>query len=290
MPRTRNQNQSLRISVIAAFYRDTNALELIIDSLRTQDYDNFELIVAEDNNDPAIEAYLQTITDIDIIHTKQDDIGIRKSRSQNNAIIKSTGDYLIFIDADCIPYRSFISSHAKLAEKGCVLAGRRVNTGPKISSLIRDRKVKSSTLERFFIASIPALMIDGTTHIGQGLCFDPDGFIYKNIISRRAKTNTNILGCNFSCFKSDVLAINGFDESYGQLALPDDTDIQWRFKTYGLRLKSCKMAANVFHLYHKIKTVDIDAEEAALMNERMNEKKSRGEYEASIGISSHDLT
>jgi cellulose synthase/poly-beta-1,6-N-acetylglucosamine synthase-like glycosyltransferase len=244
--------------------------------------------VAEDNNDPAIEAYLQTITDIDIIHTKQDDIGIRKSRSQNNAIIQSTGDYLIFIDADCIPYRSFISSHAKLAEKGCVLSGRRVNTGPKVSSLIRDRKIKSSTLERYFIASIPALLIDGTTHIGQGLFFDPDGYIYKNIISRRAKTNTNILGCNFSCFKNDMLAINGFDESYGQLALPDDTDIQWRFKAYGLRLKSCKMAANVFHLHHKIKTVDIDAEEAALMNKKMNEKKSRGDYEADIGISSHD--
>ena len=288
MPRTRNQNQPLRISLIAAFYKDINALELIINSLRKQDYDNFELIVAEDNNDPTIEAYLQTITDIDILHTRQDDIGIRKSRSQNNAIIKSTGDYLIFIDADCIPYRTFISAHAKLAEKGCVLSGRRVNTGPNFSSLIRNRKFKPSTLERFFIAGIPMLLLDGASHISQGLYFDPDAYVYKNIISRRAKTNTNILGCNFSCFKNDILAIDGFDESYGQLALPDDTDIQWRFQAYGLRLKSCKMAANMFHLHHKIKTVEIDPEEAALMNRKMNEKKSRGEYKASIGISSHD--
>ncbi len=288
MPRTQNQNQPLRISLIAAFYKDINALELIIDSLRKQDYDNFELIVAEDNNDPAIEAYLQTITDIDIIHTRQDDIGIRKSRSQNNAIIKSTGDYLIFIDADCIPYRNFISAHARLAEKGRVLSGRRVNTGSKISALIRNRKVRTSTLERFFIPAIPLLLLDGASHIGQGLHFDPNAYTYKNIISKRAKTNTNILGCNFSCFKNDVLAIDGFDESYGQLALPDDTDIQWRLQAYGLRLKSCKMAANMFHLHHKIKTVDIDPEEAALMNKKMNEKKSRGEYEASIGISSHN--
>lgn len=288
MPRTRNQNQPLRISLIAAFYKDINALELIINSLRKQDYDNFELIVAEDNNDPTIEAYLQTITDIDVLHTRQDDIGIRKSRSQNNAIIKSTGDYLIFIDADCIPYRTFISAHAKLAEKGCVLSGRRVNTGPKISSLMRNRKFKPSTLERFFVAGIPMLLLDGASHIGQGLYFDPDAYVYKNIISRRAKTNTNILGCNFSCFKNDILAIDGFDESYGQLALPDDTDIQWRFQAYGLRLKSCKMAANMFHLHHKIKTVEIDPEEATLMNRKMNEKKSRREYKASIGISSHD--
>lgn len=287
MPRTKNQNQSLRISLIAAFYKDINALKLIIDSLRSQDYDNFELIVAEDNNSPAIEAYLQTITDMDIIHTRQNDIGIRKSRSQNNAIIKSTGDYLIFIDADCIPYRTFVSAHAKLAEKGCVLSGRRVNTGPKVSSLIRNRKINTSTLEHFFILGIPMLLLDGASHISQGLYFDPNESIYKKVLSCRAKTNTNILGCNFSCFKSDMLAIDGFDESYGQLALPDDTDIQWRFKAYGLRLKSCKMAANVFHLHHKIKTVDIDPEEAALMNKKMNEKKARGEYKASIGISSH---
>lgn len=288
MLHTPHKNQSLRISLITAFYKDLDALKIIIDSLKLQDYDNFELIVAEDNNDPAIEKYLQTIKDIDIIHTKQDDIGIRKARSQNNAIIKSTGDYLIFIDADCIPYRTFISSHAKLAEEGYVLVGRRVNLGPKTSSLIRRRKVKPSTLERLFIMLTPALAIDGATHIGQGLSFDPDSYIYKNIISNRKKTNTNILGCNFSCFKNDMLAINGFDENYGELALSDDTDIQWRFKANGLRLKSCKMAANVFHLHHQIKTVIIDTEKAALMNQKMNEKKTKGEYKATVGISSHN--
>ncbi len=287
MPQMPYKNQPLRISLITAFYKDIDALKLIIDALKLQDYDNFELIVAEDNNDKSIETYLKTVTDIDILHTKQDDIGIRKSRSQNNAIIKSTGDYLVFIDADCIPYRNFISSHAKLAEKNSVLIGRRVNLGPKASALIRQRKVNPFTLERFFITLAPALAIDGATHLGQGLSFPPDGYIYKNFISKRTKTNTNILGCNFSCFKDDMLAINGFDESYGELALSDDTDIQWRFKAYGLKLKSCKMAANVFHLHHETKTVNIDTGKALLMNTKMNEKKAKGEYTASIGLSSH---
>ena len=281
------KNQPLRISLIIAFYKDIEALKIIIESLKLQDYDNFEIIIAEDNNDPVIKEYLNSVTDIDIIHTKQKDTGIRKSRSQNNAIIRSTGDYLIFIDADCIPYQNFLSSHAKLSEKGSILAGRRVNLGPIVSALIRQKKLKPSVLEKLYIALIPALLIDGATHIGQGLSFDPARFFYKNIISKRKKTNTNILGCNFSCFKSDMLAINGFDESYGELALSDDTDIQWRFETYGLKRKSCKMAANVFHLHHKVKTVHIDPKFSALMNRKMNARRGRNEYKASTGISSH---
>jgi len=204
----------MRVSLIAAFYKDIVALKLIIEALKRQDYDNFELIVAEDNCAPEIADYLNSVTEIDIIHTSQEDIGIRKARSVNNAIIKSTGDYLIFIDADCIPYKTFISSHVKLAEKGCVLSGRRVNLGPRISSAIRNNRLDTSTLERFYILFMPLLMLEGATHLGQGLNFNTDGLIYRNIISKRKKTNVSLLGCNFSCFKDDMLAINGFDEFY----------------------------------------------------------------------------
>lgn len=276
----------MRISLIAAFYKDIEALKLIIDSVRQQDYGNFELIVAEDNNDPYISEFLKTITDIDIIHTTQEDIGIRKARSQNNAIIKSTGDYLIFIDADCIPYTTFISSHAKLAEKGHVLSGRRVNLGPKTSSLVRRRRINPVTLEKFFLLYTPILILDGTTHLGQGMHFNPEGYIYRNIISKRKKSNISLLGCNFSCFKDDILALDGFDELYlGESCLPDDTDIQWRFEACGIKLKSCKMAANVFHLHHGLRAhqqIDSAAEIS-----KMLARKARHDYKAETGISTH---
>ena len=276
----------MRISLIAAFYKDIEALQLIISALRTQDYQNFELIVAEDNDDPAIAAYLISITDIDIIHAFQHDDGIRKARSINNAIIKSTGDYLIFIDADCVPYRSFISSHAKLAEKKRVLSGRRVNLGPRFSALLRSRHIKPETLEKYYLFFLPLLIADSASHIGQGLTFNPEGLIYKHIISRRKKSNLNLLGCNFSCFKVDMLAIDGFDELYiGESCLSDDTDLNWRFAAYGITFKSCKMAANQFHLYHGVRNrraIDGKAE----IN-KMLKRKSQNKYIAGTGISSH---
>lgn len=279
----------MRISLIAAFYKDIESLKLIIDSLKLQDYDNFELVVAEDNCDPAIDKYLKSITEIDIIHTTQEDDGIRKARSINNAISSSTGDYLIFIDADCIPYHTFISSHAKLAEKGHALSGRRVNLGPKVSSLIRQNRLKASTLEKLYYLSLPVLILDHATHLSQGFSFNPDGFIHRNIISKRKGSNVSLLGCNFSCFKDDMLAIDGFDEFYlGESCLADDTDLNWRFAAYGLKLKSCKMAANVFHLHHGARPHQ-PINSAAEMSKMQARMKSNN-YIAEIGISSHKNT
>ena len=279
----------MRISLIAAFYKDLEALKLIISALRHQDYDDFELVVAEDNNDPDIASYLSTISDIDIVHTSQEDTGIRKAKSQNNAILKSTGDYLIFIDGDCIPYRSFISSHAKLAEKGHVLSGRRVNLGPRVSSFIRKNILNSPSIEKFFLLIAPLLMLDRASHLSQGIFFRPEGFIYRNIISKRKKSNVSLLGCNFSCFKEDMLAINGFDEYYmGESCLSDDTDLQWRFVAYGVKLKPCKMAANIFHLHHGLRAhqpIDGSAEMT-----KMQLRKKNGAFFAKTGLTSHKTT
>ncbi|MCK5608813.1 glycosyltransferase [Candidatus Pacearchaeota archaeon] len=274
----------MRISVITAVYKDIEALQLIVKALKKQNYKNFELVVAEDNNDSGITNYLDTVSGIDIIHTTQDDNGIRKARSQNNAILKSTGDYLIFIDGDCIPYPNFVSSHATLSEKGHVLSGRRVNLGSRISQLIRKGLLKASTLANNYLLFSPILLADHASHFGQGVYLSPDSYLYNKYISLNKKSNLNILGCNFSCFREDIIAIDGFDESYGETAVPDDTDIQWRFLSYGLRLKTCKLSANMFHLYH---TRTHQLKDASKELERMHKRKAIGNYMAEIGLSSH---
>ena len=169
--------KNIRISLIAAFYKDLTALELIINSLRKQNYNNFELIVAEDNDDQATRVFLATIKDIDIIHTTQADQGIQKARSLNNAILASTGDYLVFIDADCIPGKNFLQAHASLAETGKMLIGRCVNLGPRMSNLLRSRKLNIRTIERYYLFFLPLLLLDGATHIEQGLAFNPRGWV-----------------------------------------------------------------------------------------------------------------
>ena len=216
----------MRVSIIIAIYKDLEALQLIIDSLKRQSYTDFEVIVAEDNNSQEVSGYIKSISDLDVLHTTQKDIAIRKSRSQNNAILASTGEYLIFIDGDCVLYRDFINSHVHLSAKDTVLAGRRVNLGPIVSRLIRKRLFKPALLEKLYLILLPLLLIDKASHATQGIYFKPSSWLYKTFILNRKKTGINILGCNFSCFRDDFIKINGFDESYGETAVPDDTDIQ----------------------------------------------------------------
>jgi len=74
-----------------------------------QTYKDFEVIIAEDNNAKEMKEYVASIDGLKVQHTFQEDRGVRKSRSVNNAILKSTGEYLIFIDGD------FLASYEKVA-------------------------------------------------------------------------------------------------------------------------------------------------------------------------------
>ena len=275
----------MRISIIIAVYKDIEALKLIIEALKKQNYPDLEVIVAEDNNAIEMAEYVSSITELDVKHTTQEDKGIRKARSQNNAILKCTGEYLIFIDGDCIPYTTFIDAHAKLAEEGCVLSGRRVNLGPEISAQIRQHSVSASSLENRYLLKSISLLRNGSTHTAQGIYIRPDSWLYKNTVAKRKKSNLNILGCNFSCFKKDLVAIDGFDESYGETAVPDDTDLQWRLEASGRKLKTCKLAANQFHLHH---SRHHQIQDVSDMVQKMHRRKESGDYIAEKGLSSHD--
>ncbi|PKN14381.1 MAG: glycosyl transferase family 2, partial [Deltaproteobacteria bacterium HGW-Deltaproteobacteria-24] len=111
----------MKVSVIIAVYKDVQALELIIESLKQQTYKNFEVIIAEDGQDEHMKAFVDSITSLEVKHTTQEDLGIRKTRSLNNGIIASSGKFLIFIDGDCIPYSTFIESYVILSEENCIL-------------------------------------------------------------------------------------------------------------------------------------------------------------------------
>ncbi|MGR0279233.1 glycosyltransferase [Marinomonas dokdonensis] len=272
----------MKVSLIVAVYKDIEALDRIVEALKHQTYKNFELIVAEDNNAKEMKEYVESIQGLNVLHTHQEDQGIRKARSQNNAILAATGEYLIFIDGDCVPYTNFIENHVEISKRGTVLAGRRVNLGPKYSTQIRQQQLSSTSLEKQFFWRLPSLLIDGKeNHIETGLSLNPKSSIFKRYVYPKSPS---IVGCNFSCFKSDVIAINGFDESYGETSLPDDTDIEWRFRAYGLKVHSCKFAANQFHLHHSRsfrEQIKNDFEDLMLS------RKAKGLFKAHIGLDSH---
>lgn len=275
----------MKVSIIVAVYKDVEALKLIVQALHHQTYKNFELVIAEDGNDPKMLQYIEKIKGIEVKHTTQEDTGIRKNRSTNNGVIASDGDYIIFIDGDCVPYSTFVDAHVKLSEPKTVLSGRRVNLGPYYSEKIRAGIITSLQLERNYLRWYRTIAKDAVErHTESGFYFRPDGFFYKTLF-RYLKSTVALIGCNFSCFRKDILNINGFDESYGETSVGDDTDIDWRFQASGCKIKSVKNVANMFHLYHSRgfrETIENTVE-----LQKMNERKYSDLWVAEKGLDTH---
>lgn len=263
----------MKVSVIIAIYKDIEALKLIIESLKNQTYKNFEVVIAEDNNCLNMKEYIDSIKDLNIIHTFQDDIGVRKSKSQNNGILASTGDYLIFIDGDCILYTDFIEKHVALSKEDTIVSGRRVNLGPKYSTMLRNNQINSSLLEKSFVKKYFDIANDAKKekHTEEGFRIKPFGLIHRLMLRR--KRELSLLGCNFSCYKKAMLDINGFDEDLGNSAYASDADLEWRFKGLGYKTLNGKYIANQFHLYHIRKENEYNRKQVKEIEENQKNKR-----------------
>ncbi len=269
----------MRISVIVPFYRDFKALELVLGGLRRQTVRDFEVVVAEDDTHPDTPAFLARFDDLDITHVFHEDRGNRKTVIQNRAVCAATGDYLVFIDGDVIPYRRFLEGHLCLAAPKRVLSGRRVNLDEATSRRLREGTLGAETIERFYPLYALKFMRDRSVRYEQGFQFRCGGLWQKLFLSRPKRAE--IIGCNFSCHKADFAALNGFDEDYPLSRLGDDIDLTWRFEKAGYELRSVKKLANVLHLYHP-KIPPHSAEEEKALFAR---KKAAGDPVCEHGLS-----
>jgi GT2 family glycosyltransferase len=238
-------------SLIISVYKDTEALNLILDCIDKQTVKPNEIIISEDGESPEMASYILqaniTFSHLNIIHLHQEDLGWRKNRALNRAVIASKYEYLIFIDGDCLPYCTFIENHLLLSHKKIILAGRRIEFNEQLSAQIRCKAIDVIDLTNHYLKNLPTLLKFKTRHLEEMFYINA-----KNLLSKIFRKDVNfLLGCNWSCYKEDLLKINGFDENFTAPTYGEDTDVAMRFKGIGIELKSCRYNANLVHLYHK---------------------------------------
>ncbi len=237
-----------KISLIIAVYKNVEALKILLDALRHQTRLPDEVIIAEDGEYEGMRTFLESQTFPGLIHLTQEDTGWRKARSLNNAIKKASGDYLIIIDGDCVPHPRFIEGHVACSEPGKVCCGKRSELGEKYTKMVYDGTVSIQNLTKNYLFNAVSHHRDGTRHYEEGIYIPYTSWFYRFLKQRHVRY---IIGCNYSCYKQDMLAINGLDEDYTKPSVGEDIDLGWRFRGLGIELKSCRNAANVYHLYHK---------------------------------------
>lgn len=240
----------IKATVIAAFYNRLDYLKLVLAGFERQTEKNFELIIADDGSRADVVKEIDKIIlshSFPIKHVWQEDKGFRKNKILNKAITESESDYLIFIDADCVPHKSFIEGHLTFSTKAFSLTGRRVNLSQKITNQLTEKNVREGFLEK----NILLLIKDGLF----GKSFDVEKGLYlknKFFLNYFNKKSRGLLGCNFSAFKEDLIKVNGFDERYEAPSIGEDTDIQFRLELIGVKIKSINHTAVQYHLYHKL--------------------------------------
>ncbi|HEX5329492.1 glycosyltransferase [Sulfuricurvum sp.] len=258
-----------KTTLIISVYKDTEALGFILDSIETQSLLPDEIIVAEDGDSSEMQKFIseQKNRFPNLVHLTQEDDGWWKNKAMNSAIKASTNEYLIFIDGDCIPYTTFIQAHAENAEPKIVLCGKRFELGPKFTERFKQHELSVRDIEKKFFWLLPAMIRDDARHPEDGLLFKSHSFISRQIHKRYVR---HIVGCNWSCYKNDLLKINGFDETFRLPSEGEDVDLSWRFRGVGCELKSCRNNANILHLYHpkRFSSVEGDINNAIMKKHR----------------------
>jgi len=259
----------LKTTVIVSVYKDTEALGLILESLESQTYRDFDVIVSEDCDSEGMRNFFATRSfQLTITHLRQEDIGWRKNRALNHAVRSAQGEYLIFIDGDVIPYTTFVEMHVEQAQSNRYLSGTRVELGPKMSSKIRHRDITPKVIEKWYLLFLPWLIADKTKHLEEGIFLKPNSFLERKLNGRSTRSLL-LLGCNFSCYKADLEKINGFDEDYISPTVGEDVDLAWRFAHFGITEKSVRHMANMLHLYHTRSREGIMEQNQTMMHAKM---------------------
>lgn len=256
----------MKVSLVISVYTNIPYLKALIQGLKCQTYKDFEVIVAEDNDSPAMVAFIEEIKpscSFPLIHISQPDEGFRKSRIMNEAIRIANGELILFVDGDCVLHSQYIKQYVKNAREGVCLGGRRV---------LLDKKTTANFLKdgNFRHFSLVKMALNGSRHAEDGVC--------NPLINRKINY---LLGSNMGMLKTDWLKINGIDEDYKLPCVGEDNDVEWRVRSAGIIIKSMRFKAVQYHLHHE---KPYGSNDHAVNYAMMETKQKKGKFFCENGI------
>lgn len=231
----------MNASVIVTTYNRPDSLKKVLEGLHQQTVLPMEVIVADDGSTQETTRIVQQTAESSpacpIHHVRHEDLGFRAAEIRNKAILKSSGDYIISLDGDCIPDRHFIQDHLQLAKPGYFFIGKRVLVEKSLEDVFNFCHT-----QKILWLTLKALkgQISNAHHLVR-LPFIP------------AATTTKMSGirsCNMGFFRKDLFAVNGFNQAFQGWGR-EDSELAVRLYNYGLKRREHPFMAICFHLWHE---------------------------------------
>ena len=263
------------ISLIVSTYNRPDALQAVVEALFAQSDRQFEIIIADDGSTASTRRCVQALAaraPVRLQHVWQPDQGFRLAMARNQGTLAARGDYLVFLDGDCIPQRDFIAQHRKLAQSGYLVTGSRILLSEALTARVL---LEGIDLPGASAAAKCAYRLRGHMNkVLQLLLRLPDiGRTSHRFSWRRIK------GCNLGMWRRDLETVNGFDEGFRGWG-HEDADLVVRMFNAGVMRKDGAFATEVFHLWHREAQRDQAASNKHLVLARAADKS----YLASQGL------
>lgn len=234
------------VSLVITTYNRSDALLAVLSALTRQSDRHFEVIVADDGSS---EEHRRRIVEsaaakaLKAVHVWHPDAGFTASKVRNRGVAAARGNFIIFLDGDCVPENDFIARHRSLASPGCFTNGSRVLLSPALTQRVIDG---DATVDGRGPGFWLARRCKGEASKLTGLLRLPDGaFRIRQKFSWRG-----IRSCNMAVWKHDFESVDGFDETFVGWG-HEDADFVLRLHNLGLARKNGFCATEVFHLWHR---------------------------------------
>lgn len=267
----------MKISVIISTYNNPKSLQKCLWGYCCQTLRDFDVVIADDGSTAEtgeLVAQLARQAPFGITHAWQEHQGFRKCRILNQAIRRSSGDYLVFTDGDCIPRCDFVLAHKNNARPNYFIAGgSHVNIPASVHASFRREEIEGQ------------LVFQWQWLQAQGM----DAAKYRYRLTSRSWLAQVLdfltprpgvfVGCNSSAWKADLLAVNGFDETYTYGS--EDKDLGVRLTHYGVKSRRLKYSLVCIHLDH---VKSYSREEIAENCGRLRQAKTQRRVRAPQGI------
>ena len=262
---------NIDLSIIISTYNRPSALRLVLEAICVQIDQHDEIVIADDGSTletrHCIEKIKREFPDARIKHVWQEDRGFRLAQIRNLAVKKAEGQYLIFLDGDCVPSPSFVSTHRCLQERGWLVYGQRILTSKFFCNELEQSRVNMRSKKFWSLANMLKNKIQG--NINRIL---PAVHWPYNLFRKQDPENwDNIRGCNWAIWKADYVRVNGSDESFHGWG-SEDKDLAVRLLNSGVRIKNGKFGPFVLHLWHNQEQRNGDSEKNRLVLKRRMDK------------------
>lgn len=216
-----------RCLVSIALQRDVNA--------------SMEVVVADDgstDHTPQVVAEFARSAPFPVRFTTHPHEGFHVARSRNEGARASSSPYVLFVDGDCVLPPDHLAQQLKHRRRGCALLGDCYRLDQPTSERITDAALRTGE----FVHWAPAAEV-------RRLRTQWLKFWYYTLIRHPSKPR--LISNNVGVWRSDLEAVNGFDEKFIGWGCEDD-DFGLRLRQAGVRFKSILPWTRLYHLWHPL--------------------------------------